>query len=379
MDKDTLFSSFGKWVEPLDRIKIQGKIDQSKQDKYVKKFTTKAYIQLFLHAELQNRVGLRAIADDLVQEEFQRTLGLESISASQLSRKHNSVDPSLLAGIFYDLIGLIHTHSQTSAFRKNFKIVDSTTITLSLQKYKWATFRKTKAGVKIHLRLVFANHQDVYPEKVKLTTAKPSDRSQMDELIDESGAMYVFDRGYVDYKKFDEYCDQGISFVTRLKDSAVYQLVDHHLVEHENILSDSVILLGTPQKQMNHLLRLIEAVDSQGHVIRIVTNRFDMTAEEIGAIYRSRWAIELFFKWIKQHVRIKSFYGTSEKAVWNQIFLALIAYSLLLLVKLETQTSHSLLQISRWLIGLIWKRSKEWINRILRKPTRTSKGRQKKI
>lgn len=374
MDKDTLFSSFGKWVEPLDRIKIQGKIDQSKQDKYVKKFTTKAYIQLFLHAELQNRVGLRAIADDLVQEEFQRTLGLESISASQLSCKHNSVDPSLLAGIFYDLIRLIHTHSQTSAFRKNFKIVYSTTITLSLQKYKWATFRKTKAGVKIHLRLVFANHQDVYPEKVKLTTAKPSDRSQMDELIDESRAMYVFDRGYVDYKKFDEYCDQGISFVTRLKDSAVYQLV-----EHENILSDSVILLGTPQKQMNHLLRLIEVVDSQGHVIRIVTNRFNMTVEEIGAIYRSRWAIELFFKWIKQHVRIKSFYGTSEKAVWNQIFLALITYSLLLLVKLETQTSHRLLQISRWLIGLIWKRSEEWINRILRKPTRTSKGRQKKI
>lgn len=151
----------------------------------------------------------------------------------------------------------------------------------------------------------------------------------MDELIDESGAMYVFDRGYVDYKKFDEYCEKGIYFATRLKESAVFELVDHRLVEHEQILSDSIILLGTPQNQMNHLLRLVESVDSQGNVIEIVTNRFDTTPEEIGEIYRSRWAIELFFKWMKQHVKIKWFYGTSENAVWNQVYLALIAYCLL--------------------------------------------------
>nr|WP_083910412.1 IS4 family transposase [Effusibacillus pohliae] len=285
MDKDTLFSAFGKWVEPLNRIKLQEKIDAAKQDKYVKKLTTKAYILLFLHAVQQKREGLRAIADDLVQEEFQQALGLESISAAQLSRRHRQVDPGLLAGIFYDLTALVHTRSNPTSLRRRLNIVDSSTISLCLQKYKWAVFRETKAGIKMHLRLVFASQDDVAPDKVALTPAKRHDRTQMDELIDESGAMYVFDRGYVDYKKFDGYCERGIFFVTRLKENAVFELVDHRLVEHEQILSDSIILLGTPQNQMKHLLRLVEAVDSQGHVIQIVTNRFDITAEEIGEMF----------------------------------------------------------------------------------------------
>jgi IS4 transposase len=129
---------------------------------------------------------------------------------------------------------------------------------------------------------------------------------------------------------------------------------------------------------MDNYLRLIETVDTEGNLIRIVTNRFDLEAEEIGEMYRCRWAIELFFKWIKQHVKIKTFYGTSERAVENQIYLALIAYCLLLLVHLETRTKHTLTQISRWLRAFIWKSSNIWIERILHKPKRTSKGRQKK-
>ncbi|WP_082129754.1 transposase [Aneurinibacillus tyrosinisolvens] len=100
------------------------------------------------------------------------------------------------------------------------KIIDSSTISLCLTKYKWATFRKTKAGVKIHLRLAFLKDNDVVPEKVKVTPAKPTDRTQMEILIDETDATYVFDRGYVEYDKFDEYRDRGIFFVTRLKKMA---------------------------------------------------------------------------------------------------------------------------------------------------------------
>ncbi|MBG9563988.1 transposase [Brevibacillus agri] len=248
-----------------------------------------------------------------------------------------------------------------------------------MQKYKWATFRKTKAGIKLHLRLVFADQGDVYPEKITITGAKSNDRTQMESLIDEIGMMYVFDRGYVDYEKFDEYTDKGIFFASRLKDNAeIRHLYEFKIPLESSVLSDSMILLGTPQKRVDNVLRLIETLDSKGNLIRIITNRFDLEAEELSDIYRWRWQIELFFKWIKQHVKIKNFYGTSENAVRNQVLLALIAYCLLLLVKLEQNSQHSLLQIRRWLKVFLWQTFEQWIGRMNYQSKRTSRGRQKR-
>lgn len=279
---------------------------------------------------------------------------------------------------------LVHQIRSKSIFRscsvkRDFRVVDSSTISLCLNQYKWATFRKSKAGIKVHLRLVFVEENTVIPEKVVITPAKPNDRTQMEVLIDEKGAMYVFDRGYVDYEKWDSYCDQGIFFASRLKKNAVIRkLESFSLPEGSAIQSDSMLLVGTPQKRMDNVLRLIETTDSEGNPIQIITNRFDLDAEEIGEIYRSRWKIETFFKWIKQHIRIKTFYGTSQEAVENQVYLALIAYCLLVLVSLETQTKHSLIQLARWLIIFLWRPSERWVEQILRKPNRTSRGRQKK-
>ncbi|HDI6349113.1 TPA: IS4 family transposase, partial [Escherichia coli] len=373
-------SSFGKWVAPINIMKLQQRIDETDQDKYVKKLTTKAYLLLFLHAQLQQREGLRAIADDVLSKKFQQELGLSSISPAQLSRKNNRVEPALLEEVFVDLVQQIQRVSgKACSLRKHIKIIDSTTIGLCLQKYKWATFRETKAGIKIHLRLVFASQEDVYPEKISLTCAKSNDRTQMESLIDEIGAMYVFDRGYVDYEKFDEYTDQGIFFASRLKDNAeTRHLYTFKVPPESSVLSDSMILLGTPQKRVDNVLRLIETHDSKGNRIRIITNRFDLEAEELSDIYRWRWQIELFFKWMKQHAKIKTFYGTSENAVWNQVFLALIAYCLLLLVKLERNSQHSLLQISRWLKVFLWQTFEQWIGRMDYQSKRTSRGRQKR-
>ncbi|WP_439644876.1 transposase [Caldalkalibacillus mannanilyticus] len=129
---------------------------------------------------------------------------------------------------------------------------------------------------------------------------------------------------------------------------------------------------------MENVLRLVETVDTEGNPIRIITNRFDLSAEEFGEIYRFRWAIETFFKWMKQHAKITVLYGTSDQAVENQVFLALIKYCLLLLVKLEQKTNQSLLQISRWLKVYLWQHSLDWISRINFKSKRTSRGRQKR-
>jgi len=357
MDKNTLFSSFGKWVMPINFLTLHEQVQTIQQDKYTKKLTTRAYLLLFLHAHLHEKESLRAISDSLLDEEFQKALGLDSISASQLSRKNNAVDPTLLAHVFIHLVQQIRCHQQGSrSTGLSLKIIDSTTVPLCLTHYKWATFRKTKAGVKLHVRLVFMDKNTVYPEKAMVTPARVHDRTQLEVLVDEKEAMYVFDRGYVDYERFDRFCDEGLFFASRLKKNAVIRVLQTFSVSEDSpILSDAMVVLDTPQKRTEHVYRLIEIHDSQGHLIRIVTNRFDLSAEEIGEIYRSRWMIELFFKWLKQHVCIKTFYGTSERAVQNQIFMALIAFCLLVLVQLETCAKQSLLQLKRWLKALLWQ------------------------
>ncbi|MCR8644959.1 IS4 family transposase [Paenibacillus sp. N1-5-1-14] len=346
MDKNTLFSSFGKWLPPICVKKFAKRVYETDQDKYVKKLTTLSYLKLFLHAQLHPRDGLREIADDLLSKGFQKELGITSISASQLSRKHNQVDPSLLEKMFSDLVLRIREHAAPSSSRRDFRIIDSTTIRLCLQKYKWAEFRKTVAGIKLHLRLAYIYDAATIPEKVLMTTAKKNDRSHMEHLVDEIGMTYVFDRGYIDYERFDDYCERGIFFVTRTKKNTVIRVAHtFSLPEESQVLSDEMVYIGTPQKRIENILRLIHAQDSERNRVAILKIRFDLEADEISQIYLERWAIETFFKWMKQHVRIKTFYGTSEQAVMNQVWIALIAFCLLVLVKMETETKHGLLTL----------------------------------
>ncbi|BBH21763.1 hypothetical protein Back11_31080 [Paenibacillus baekrokdamisoli] len=153
MDKNTLFSSFGKWLAPICTKTFTDRVNEINQDKYVKKLTTLAYFKLFLLAELKGRDGLRDIANDVLSLEIQRELNLPSISAAQLSRKHNQVDPALLEQVFTRLVKQIHSHANPHLSRNKLKIIDSTTIVLCLQKFKWEHFRSTKAGIKLHSRI----------------------------------------------------------------------------------------------------------------------------------------------------------------------------------------------------------------------------------
>jgi hypothetical protein len=379
MDNRTLLSSFGKWLAPICTKKFTTAVTEYQQDKYAKKLTTTAYLKLFLLAQLQNREGLRHIADDVLCEDLQRELGLTSISAAQLSRKHKQVDPALLRHVFEHLAQRVISRPCTPIHRHKIKIIDSTTVTLCLQKFKWAEFRKTKAGIKIHMRLAYMEGQEVIPEKATVTTAKKNDRTQMDELIHEPGVTYVFDRGYIDYAVFDRYCLDGIWFVTRLKSNThIEPLEELEVPDGSSVSADWRVRIGSLQKKMKHELRMVETQDSEGNLLFLVTNRFDLSSDEISEMYRNRWAIETFFKWMKQHLQIKHLYGTSEHAVYNQIWISLIAFCLLALVKLDMKVNHSLLQLTRWLTKLLWQPCNQWIMRLKRKPSRKSKGRQRK-
>lgn len=209
---------------------------------------------------------------------------------------------------------------------------------------------------------------NVYPDKAIMTTADEHDRNQLEVLVDDKEAMYVFDRGYVDYKRFDQMTDDGYFFVSRLKKNAVTRVIhSFELPDDSPVICDEMVYLGTVQNRTENVFRIIEVDDTKGNTLRLITNRFDLSADEISDVYRSRWAIELFFKWLKQHVEIKHFYGMTENALQNQIFIALITYCLHVLVRLEANSKQSLLRISRWLKATLWKSSHLWLRRFKRK------------
>ncbi|WP_096200279.1 IS4 family transposase [Bacillus sp. FJAT-45350] len=365
MDKITRKTSFGQWFSPINLQLFEENVKTLKLDYYTKKLTTESFLKLLLFAQLQEIESLHALGDSLFDDKLQKEVNLDSISISQLSRRLNNMNPDLFQKLFLDLVAQIHVKTHPTKLIMPLKIIDSSTLPLNLTHHKWAKFRKTKAGVKVHLRLVFMENGLSYPEKAVITTAKEHDRGQLEVMIDNKECMYVFDRGYLDYERFDRMTDDGYFFLSRLRKNAVVREVyEFKLPEGSAVLSDQMVLIGTTQNRSENYFRLLKVKDSKGNELHLITNRFDLSAEEISEMYKSRWAIELFFKWIKQHLNIKKFYGHSEWAIQNQVFIALIVFCLHVLVQIETNSKRKTLQISRYLRAALWKPAYIWIRKI---------------
>ncbi|MBZ9537315.1 IS4 family transposase, partial [Cytobacillus oceanisediminis] len=178
------------------------------------------------------------------------------------------------------LVSQIHAKTHNTKLVMPLKIIDSSTLPLNLTNHKWAKFRKTKAGVKLHLRLVFMEKGISYPEKAIMTTAKEHDRGQLEVMVDDKECMYVFDRGYLDYERFDRMTDDGYFFLSRLRKNAVIREVyDFKLPENTSVLSDQMVLIGTTQNRAENYFRLLKVIDSKGNELHLITNRFDLSAE----------------------------------------------------------------------------------------------------
>lgn len=384
MDKDTTKSTLAKYFSPLNVDPILKEIDRLKVNRYTKKLDARTFINLFVFAQVHQigsltDISLRVAADGNLQV----ILGLESISTSQLSRRLRDLPPEMMDFVLNTCVVEIRRQCGTKVTNQRLgqiHLVDSSTISMCLTQYRWAEYRRTKAGVKLHLRLVFSDQQ-VYPDKLTLTHARMADKKQMDELVVvELNALNVFDRGYVDYRKFDEYSQQGIRFVTRLKENAIiHEVVEERAVNPESpVRRDAFVRLGSfPNYVMEHQLRLVETVDTEGNRVVILTNDLTLNAQEISDLYRKRWQIELFFKWIKQHLVIKHLYGKSEMAVYNQLRLGLVTYCLLVLLQLNVEHRGRLLEIFKY-IRLHWADEFALFVRVLHaKPERTSIGRRR--
>ena len=350
-------------------------------DRYVKKLTTIKLFMLLTFAQLEQFKGLRDISNSLHHKAHSQIIDLEFISHSQISRRLSAIPPDVLQVLFQALIQQAGAKMGFLKIRDNLGriyLIDASVISLCLSQYCWAEFRKTKGGVKLHQRLRLFE-QGVLPDYAKITQAKPSDKTQMDNLVVEAeDAINIFDRGYVDYGKFDDYCKAGTRFISRLKINAVAVVQkDLPVAQSSAISGDSIVILGKNAKTMEHPLRLIETTDTEGKPVTIVTNVFEMSAEEIGELYRCRWQIEIFFKWLKQNLHVKHIYGLSRQTVENQLYIALITYCLLMILQLDTGFKGPLLTVKRLLRVCLYEPVDVFVKKLISVSKRSSKGRRR--
>ncbi len=384
MDKDNINSTFKEYLIPFSSEFIMKQIRSLKLDSYMKKMDTSTCSKLFIFAQLTQKTSYTDISVELCNNEaLQQELDLDSFSTSQLSRRFRDMNPALYESVYEHVIQKIHrqfgVRKGNEALGK-INLIDASTISLCLTQYRWAEFRNTKAGIKLHTRVVYCEDENTtIPDKVVLTHAKPADRTQMDALVvREPDALNVFDRDYLDYDKFDEYSEEGTRFVTRLKKNAVITVLEEKPVKPDSsVIREAIVLLGNPKThQMKTPVRLIETYDSKDQKVVIITNDMELSIEEISDVYRYRWHIELFFKWVKQHLHIKRFYGRSADAVYNQVRIALITFCLIILLKRKTAYDGRILDVQK-LLCICWDEAFDhFMRKLHRKPERSSGGRQ---
>lgn len=380
MDKDINKSTFNQLFLAINSEKFLNHPMTLEFDAYAKKLTAINLIQMIAYAQMEQHKGLRHISNSLNDQNFSKAVGISSISASQLSRRLRELPTELTQSLFTDIIQQFGSEIGYKSIRQGLGriyLIDSSTISLCLSRYKWAEFRKTKSGVKLHLRIQLFE-QGVLPDSAVITPAKPADKTQMDALVVEKDALNVFDRGYLDYKKFDNYCENGTRFVSRLKSNAIIESLEEFPVDQDSLIKkDQKVILGKDgTTKMKHPLRMIETEDTQGQPIIIITNDFGLSTEEISDIYRYRWQIELFFKWIKQHLCVKHFYGLSRQAVENQLLIALITYCLMMLLKMKSGHEGSLLEIKMLLHTCLYEPFTTFVQKLHQKSGRHTKGRR---
>jgi hypothetical protein len=333
-------------------------VGQHKADKYTKKLTCRNQLSILLYAQATGKDSLRDIETGLsVEHKSWYHLGLETVARSTLARANQKRPYQIYESLFYQLVEQCQTFSSGTAkqfsFTNPIKAIDASTIELCLSLFPWATFRKEKGALKIHVEY---DVRDQIPELVLLTDGKVADITAIRD-IDLSkyakGTIFVFDRGYNDYTFLKRIKDAGHHFVIRRKkDAHLIHLGQHRSATGNGVLKDEKVAFALPESQEKypHDLRLVTFHDVEHDVLyEFLTDEFRLSAANIALIYKRRWDIELFFKWIKQHLKIKTFLGTSKNAVLTQIWVAMIYYLLLYWVKFQFKFKGSLLKLTRLL------------------------------
>ena len=345
----TIFSQVMEWIHPEQFRRCVQRYQGNYRVRSFPcwdQFLAMSFAQLTYRDSLADiEVCLRSRPDQLYHMGFRSTIAHNTLARANRSRDWR---------IYHDLAQMLIARARRLYADESFGVelaqtvyaLDSTTIDLCLSLFPWARFRSTKAAIKLHTLL---DLRGPIPTMISISDGKQADVNVLDELILEPGAFYVMDRGYVDFERLYRFVLAGAFFVTRAKASMrVNRLESRPVDESSGVRSDQIVWLTLP-KSIKHYpdrFRRVSYRDPEtDKALVFLTNNFDLPPLVIAQLYKSRWRIELFFKWVKQNLRIKHFFGTTDNAVKTQVWIAICVYTLAAIVRKELGLEFSLSQI----------------------------------
>ena len=343
---------FSQLIEFLPHQEFQKCVARYGGDRYLKnlscwdQYLAMAFAQLTYRESLRDiEACLRSVGAKLYHMGFR-----SKVARSTLADANESRDWRIYADFAQVLIAIARPLYARDPIGidldQSLYALDSTTIDLCLSLFPWAKFRKHKAAVKMHTLLDL--HGNI-PTFIRITDGKVHDVNILDEIMPEPGAFYVMDRGYIDFERLFVLTLSAAFFVVRTKSNVLLQRRYSHPVDKRTgVRSDQTVILTSVESASAYpdALRRVSYFDAEtGKRLKFLTNNFTLPALTIAQIYKCRWQVELFFKWIKQHLRIKAFYGTSENAVKTQIWIAVSVYVLVAIVRKRLGLEASLYQI----------------------------------
>lgn len=364
------------------------RIGVQRRDRYAKKLRVWNTSLLYLEGILRRRRSVKEIVQHVKSSQrMQKLAEIKSVDPSALNRRLDDVPPEVLKQTFQELVEQYKKeHGLPKPWERLGPVaaVDSSSITLGKVRGEWAFLQRGRNAVKLHVRLDLGSDARVLPSRVVLSTAVVSDQDEevTKELIHPDGVTYVLDRGFLNYGQFIEWARRGILLVARIKANSKVRIMEQRPVCSAFVLQDADVEVVHPQTGECERFRLVVYTykDEKGktHRVRVLTNRWDVSAEEVALMYRYRWQVELFFKFMKQQLNLAKVYNASPHAVWNQIYLNVIAYVLLENWRLRVAPTQ---QRGDWVSLLRAYLDRPWLALLqeLEKPKqKTSRGRRKK-
>lgn len=345
---NTVFSQILKLVPRHEFSSLAKNHDGARRSDAVSRWTQ--FIAMAT-AQLTGRVSLRDIESTLAsQQHIKYHLGSGSVKRSTLSRANQHLSFSFYEELFGKLYARCQSGSPSHKFRFKKKLfsLDASLLDVSMKVFPHAEYNRMKAAYKLHVGL---DHDGLIPAFVAVTDGKIGDQTQAKRMDFPAGSVVVFDKGYADYTWHNQLTSKGIFWVTRIRGNAKYRVLERRTVnKSQGITSDQIIKYTSDRSSKNNLrpVRRVGFYDAQAdkHYV-FITNHLDWSAKTIADIYQQRWQVELFFKWIKQNLKIKAFIGNTDNAVMTQVFVALCVYLILAYLKFQGRIRQSLQQMSR--------------------------------
>ena len=343
------FSSiFSQLLQLFPRLEFEKAVRDHRAERHARGFASWNQFIAMLFCQLGRAHTLREVCGGLASVEGKlRHLGLEDAPKKSTLAYANAHRPwQLYQTVFEQLLAKCHGEvagrGKKFRFKNKLMSLDASVIDLSLSLFDWAKYRRTKGAIKLHLLL---DHDGYLPRFADITDGKTSDIEAARRMGFEPGTVLVMDRGYMDYEWFAKLSREGVYFVTRLKTNAVFEVIEERPVPADrNILKDQIVFFPShAAPSAEYFFRLVEAWDpEQERSFVFLTNQLGFGATTIAAIYKDRWSVELFFKSLKQSLKVKTFLGTSANAVKTQIWTALIAMLVLKYLQLRATFGWSL-------------------------------------